>query len=366
MTPGLHPELESALMSLILRGLLDPGELDPKELSKTGRTVLAAAVSMLGRGVECPLDHRPLARVAIDVAGGDPSEVKRYLQGVTNASLKSPTEVLALVRNKQLLVRIINEAGRQLSTLEFDPGVFGGFVGESGTPLAPLSEVLGESTPTMPVGTEIKSLPVLSERSGGIFGVWAIAGAPGVGKSALAEQIALDVGQRMPVLLYDFENGTAVLLYRAFHVFGRRLADLGTRIFLRESIRTLDADLVGVPPPALVIVDSVQKLPASVEYRRTGLERWVHRLEGLKKRGYHVLLVSEVGRSHYGSDPSVGAFKETGEIEYSADLGIQLVEAGDESSVEVHIVKNRHHAHRGLAVVLHRVKDWWFREGAVE
>jgi hypothetical protein len=98
-----------------------------------------------------------------------------------------------------------------------------------------------------------------------------------------------------------------------------------------------------------------------MEYRRASLDKWIHRLEGLKKRGYHVILVSEVSRMQYGNEAYIGAFKETGEIEYSADLGIQLIpEAGE--LIGVNIVKNRHRPFKGFLGHIARHNSWMFHE----
>src|SRR3990167_5607306 len=132
-----------------------------------------------------------------------------------------------------------------------------------------------------------------------------------------------------------------------------RIREATKNLYVRDSIRTLDADLSRIPAPALLVVDSVQKLPGSVENRRTGLDRWIHRLEALKKRGYFLLLVSEIGRASYEGDASIAAFKETGEIEYAVDAGIQLIAQTDDV-VQCHIVKNRHRPTKGLVSHMER------------
>ena len=184
-----------------------------------------------------------------------------------------------------------------------------------------------------------------------------------MGKTTLALQIAVSVGLNEPVLYYDFENGSDVLLYHLAQVFRGNIGKIRKalqRVYFRESIRTLESDLAAVGSPALIIIDSVQKLPTSVDNRRTSLDRWVHRLEALKKRGYQVLLISEKGRAEYNT-ATIKGFKETGEIEYSADMGMQLLES-DNDRIEVHIVKNRHKKERGYLCDLTRQNDWWFQE----
>jgi hypothetical protein len=198
--------------------------------------------------------------------------------------------------------------------------------------------------------------------------MWAIGGEPGVGKSTLACQISLIAGQHMPVLYYDFENGTNVLvshMYTGLKQDKERLTKYTQRLYMRESIRTLEADLISVPAPALIVVDSLQKLPTRTDQRRTGLDQWVHRFEQLKKRGYTVILLSELNRGGYqGAGGKIKySYKETGEIEYSGDFCIELRESRkDKELTELWVVKNRHFQEKGHIVNLERVNAWWFRE----
>jgi KaiC/GvpD/RAD55 family RecA-like ATPase len=228
-----------------------------------------------------------------------------------------------------------------------------------------ISQRLASGFPDPPAGIGIDSLRLITRATGGLYGLWAIAGEPGVGKTALSWQIALDVGQKLPVIYYDHENGFEVLMDRTKKLTGGNLdraKELTRMVYHRDSIRSLDSDLGVIAPPAVLVVDPVQKLPGSLEFKRASIDRWVHKLEHLKKRGYHVIMISEVPRSQYGQDAYIGAFKESGEVEYSADTAIQLLPGREGGSVEVHIVKNRHRPMKGFAALLSRVNDWRFRE----
>lgn len=176
-------------------------------------------------------------------------------------------------------------------------------------------------------------------------------------------------------MYYDFEQGQEAMLSHLGLAFRRdvKLVKKATKqIYLRDSLRTLQDDLRSCPPPALVVVDSIQKAPTSIEFRRLGLDQWIHRFEAIKRRGYTVLGVSEVQRGLYGEFRKRGVpqgrlsgFKESGEIEYAADIGIQLFQSEQgEHDVEVHVVKNRHRPNRGHLVTLERVNGWWFKERA--
>jgi len=188
---------------------------------------------------------------------------------------------------------------------------------------------------------------------------------PKVGKSTLAWQMALDAARTMPVIYYDFENGLPTLLARTAVVFGHdleRIRSVTARVYHRSSLRTLSTDLARIAPPALIVVDSVQKIPTYGDDRRVGLDRWVHRLEELKKRGYHVLMVSEINRASYDAEPTMGGYKETGEIEYTADCGLHLTLGGN--YLYVYTVAHRHRPTRGLVSTLRRKNTWFFEEAS--
>ena len=364
----LSPDLEASLLHAIVRGIVHPDVVSPQELSKPGRVVLVScqALDPPTRTFHSVLLH------AVEVLGAPQDQMAEYVGRVaaSEAGVEA-ADILAKVRDKQILMELINEAGMQLQRGNLDLALLGGVLQrDSGLSrhIVSVSDAVKDGLPATPTGLRLRSLPILSAKSGGLLGLWAIAGEPGVGKSALAWQIALDVAKEVKVLFYDFENGFSVLMDHTRTIFNGELPRIRaatTNIYYRDSIRSLDADLATAPAPALIVVDSVQKLPASMEYRRSSLDRWVHRLEYLKKRGYSVLLVSEVPRSQYNADAYIGAFKETGEIEYSADFGLQMLPVPPSGDIaEAHIVKNRHRPYKGFAVNLKRDEKrvWLWRE----
>jgi KaiC/GvpD/RAD55 family RecA-like ATPase len=187
-----------------------------------------------------------------------------------------------------------------------------------------------------------------------------------VGKSTLAVQLAVEYGRVGPVLYYDMENGPEVMLYRVGKRYGGDVAkarQATKNIYFRESIRSLSDDLRSMGKrKCLVVVDSLQKLPTSVDNRRSSLDVWVHRFERLKKQGHTVILISEKNRDQYGEATQRG-FKETGEIEYSADFGFHLLpEKNMDTMSKVIIVKNRHRPHSGSVCYLERVNGFRFVE----
>lgn len=364
----ISEDLELSLLHAIIKGIVSPDVVTPEELSKPGRIALASvqALDPEARSFHSVLLH------AVEVLSAPADAMGDYMGRVSGSEAGSEASViLSKVRDKQVLIELINEAGSQLSKGSMDLALLGGVLqrsSEVSDSISSVSDIVKDGLPETPVGQRLRSLPILSAKSGGLYGMWAIAGEPGVGKSALAWQISLDVSPALPTLYYDFENGFAVMMDHTKQIFQNdleRIRNATSRIYYRDDIRTLDADLLSVPPPALVVIDSVQKLPTNFMYHKSGLDKWVHRLEYLKKRGYHVLLVSEVPRSQYNSDAYIGAFKETGEIEYAANLGLQLLPIPPTGEiVEAYIVKNRHRPYKGFAVNMKRdpQRVWIWKE----
>ena len=358
----LSEDLEHAVVQAIIRGAVAPDAIELEELSKVGRAIVGSL-----RALPSPYGQESIALAATEIYGIPKETVTGYLKIVsTRYAGAGAGEILSAVRDRQLLVEVINEATSQLQG-QIDVGLLGGLLAQtpSGASLSSVSERIKQGFPDPPQGIVLDSLPTLSTHVGGVYGVVALAGEPKVGKSTLAWQIGLDVARKMPVIYYDFENGFAVLMNRTRKMYKGELdrARAATsNLYVRDSIRSLDADLAHVQSPALVVVDPIQKLPSSIQYKRAGLDRWIHRLEGLKRRGFHVLMVSEIGRAHYGDEAHIAAYKETGEIEYSADTGLQLIQGGANDQVEVHVVANRHHPHKGLSCVLQRQRAWIWRE----
>jgi replicative DNA helicase len=74
----------------------------------------------------------------------------------------------------------------------------------------------------------------------------------------------------------------------------------------------------------LVVVDSLHKLPfKNLSERRTGIDEWLRNIESIRDEQHVIFLViSELSRGQsgrYDDKPDLGLFKESGDIEYSAD-----------------------------------------------
>lgn len=209
----------------------------------------------------------------------------------------------------------------------------------------------------------------LDERLGGGFSVPSlnvIGAAPKSGKSTLAQVVATHHVERGGVAYYlDLENGRRRFLRQVLC----RKAELGAKeaaAALRDSragvfasraqlgrwnaakawlVETLGARLFAEfsPPqdfprrveavravagerPVLVVIDSLQKLPQDFTDRRSSTDQWIRLFERLRHEQQVVFLViSEIKRDPKGGyTASESAFKETGGIEYAADLAMTL------------------------------------------
>lgn len=366
----LSEDLEKLALCAVMRGVVPDSELHEDELSKLGKLILKAVRHL--RSYENAPEELPVASIqatASEILGADHHEVRDYTSSCfALAAGREAGDLLRAVRQKSILVQVLNEAGNQLATGTLDLGKISESLSQEDDvrKLSSASELLANGLPEEPTGLQLKTLPLLSQASGGLMGMWAVASEAGVGKSTLAVQLAVEYGRVGPVLYYDMENGPEVMLYRVGKRYGgdvEKARQATKNIYFRESIRSLSDDLRSMGKrKCLVVVDSLQKLPTSVDNRRSSLDVWVHRFERLKKQGHTVVLISEKNREQYGEATQRG-FKETGEIEYSADFGFHLLpEKGIDTMSKVIIVKNRHRPHSGSVCYLERVNGFRFVE----
>jgi KaiC/GvpD/RAD55 family RecA-like ATPase len=117
----------------------------------------------------------------------------------------------------------------------------------------------------------------------------------------------------------------------------------------------------------LVIVDSLQKLPGEPrEDRRTTIDGWDRLFEQLRLRHEVVfLIVSEIRRGKDGYAAREDAFKESGGIEYAADLAMTLNRpAADEdtdtqSTLRVELARDCEEDPRGEVASYRPVRPWY-------
>jgi len=206
--------------------------------------------------------------------------------------------------------------------------------------------------------------PKLDAHLEGLRGINILGGAPKVGKSCFLMQIATEIARRkMPVIYYDFENGRRKVYLRTL-VRLSRLAEKNIRsgdltpdetVILEKASaqletllshfrvvtdRQLTSDMVKrhieflkhetQQEEILIVIDSLHKLPfKSLTERRTGIDSWLRHLEAIRdEQQTCFLVISELSRgkdSGYGERPDLGSFKESGDIEYSADNAMVLM-----------------------------------------
>jgi hypothetical protein len=367
----LSEDLEKLALAAIMKGAVEETVIHEEELSKVGKLVLQS-IKHLRRNDAEEINPSSVQAVAAEILGADHREIHSYISSCFSLTAgKEIGEIVRTVRDKSVLVEVLNEVGNQLATGAIDLSGIASKLDEGGNDrvtLTSAADLVASGLPPEPRGLSLKTLPMLTEASGGLMGMWALASEAGVGKSTLSVQLAIEYGRVGPVLYYDMENGPEVMLYRVGKRYGGNVENVRKvtkNIYFRETIRTLSEDLRTFRDQrCLIVVDSLQKLPTSVEHRRTSLDVWVHRFERLKKDGHTVVLISEKNREEYGSASQRG-FKETGEIEYSCDFGFHLIQEKDMPTLcKVIIVKNRHRPVVGSIGYLERVNGFRFVERA--
>jgi replicative DNA helicase len=202
----------------------------------------------------------------------------------------------------------------------------------------------------------------------GLRGINIMGGPPKAGKSCFFMQISSEVARRkVPVIYYDFENGRQKIYLRTLV----RLSDLAEKKIrsgdltpeqtetLKKTYARFESLLTHfrvvndrqLTPDTmrrhidfikhetgktdlLVVVDSLHKLPfKDLTERRTGIDSWLRQLEAIRdEQQVCFLVISELSRGKgggYGETPDLSSFKESGDIEYSADNAMILMPSWD-------------------------------------
>jgi len=202
----------------------------------------------------------------------------------------------------------------------------------------------------------------------GIRGINIMGGQPKAGKSCFFMQVSSEMARgKMPVIYYDFENGREKIYTRTLcrlsrlsekelrhpspeGVVQQRVEEAQGQLqelleyFRVVTDRKLTPDIVRRQidflqhetrmDQVLVVVDSLHKLPfKNLSERRTGIDEWLRHMEAIRdEQNASFLVISELSRGEggrYGAEPDLGSFKESGDIEYSADNAMILVPSTD-------------------------------------
>lgn len=227
----------------------------------------------------------------------------------------------------------------------------------------------------------------LDRQFSGISGIWFVGGKPKEGKTTFAGNIAIRTAERGYSTIYmDYENGSLNLLAKIFtNVFNltiaefrkkhkeifdlskhkpehARLSKMLTNLYIiRPSMKDACEQYVSAQEmatsilekyilflqedssctkPIIFVIDSLQKLPAlNVNDRRLSVDSWLRAFECIRDQ-YNVtfLIISELSRGKY-KKPTLEAFKESGDIEYTADVALFLEKQG--SVITLNTVANR-------------------------
>lgn len=360
----LNPELEYAALGAVMSGKLSLDQVAVEELSKYGQCVHKA---LSGLDLHGPVSAKAVFVAGSDLHGADPAELKAYLKDVASHVMPEVGALLDALHRKKTINDLVNEASDQIASGDYSLLGLKTLIDTHASPknqLVPLLAAMNDAAP--PKGIHIPSLPTFNDWLNGLYGVWIVQGEPAAGKSTLALQVSLSITQQRPVLYYDYEQGADVIKWHVHQAFSgnrKKIEQYTSRLYVRPSLSSLERDLEMLGEPALIVVDSIQKVAKSVTYRRESLESWIHKLEALKRYEHHVIMVSEKNRAHYGT-ASIDGGKETGELEYAGDamFDLMLVDPQDSSLVEVHVTKNRHYHRKGMMVRLRRVNSWRFEE----
>jgi len=198
----------------------------------------------------------------------------------------------------------------------------------------------------------------------GSQGINIMGGPPKAGKSCFYMQVSTEMARRKtPVIYYDFENGRQKIYSRTLsrlvrlaeqdirrrsddekvrrQIDGIRKEFRGLLQYFRVvTDRKLNPDIMRRQVDFLqhetrtdntvVVIDSLHKLPfKDLSDRRTGIDSWLRHMEAIRdEQNVSFFVISELSRGEggqYTQKPDLGAFKESGDIEYSADNAMILL-----------------------------------------
>jgi len=243
----------------------------------------------------------------------------------------------------------------------------------------------------------------------GIRGLNIMGAQPKAGKSCFFIQISSEMARKnIPVIYYDFENGRQKIYMRTLCRLSRlsekdiRRKDLKGEPFDRINRahqdfkqmldffrvitdRKLSPDIMRRQidflqhetrkDHTLVVIDSLHKLPfKNLSERRTGIDEWLRNMEAIRdEHNATFLVVSELSRGeggHYSKNPDLGSFKESGDIEYSADNAMILLPdwnpidpiSAEEKKNTLWLVASRENSPGKIAEYVLEYPFWRFRE----
>ncbi len=202
---------------------------------------------------------------------------------------------------------------------------------------------------------------LLNAKMGGLQGHVNLQAIPKIGKSLWVIQNGVYAAQQgVHVAYVDFENGIYESMRRVYqqiikceiHKLDERIKefeipddwgnnfniyDIST-IHKPESLKTI----IPKDKTCLLIIDSLQRLPALREKQRESLNIWLDTLNLIRSDRCTVLSISELNRESYSNKKTIAGGKETGEIEYICDAILRFEQTKKPSINSLNIILSRH------------------------
>lgn len=239
------------------------------------------------------------------------------------------------------------------------------------------ARALGQKRPALPTGFE--TIDKACRGGWRLGGVVVIGGAPGAGKTTLAVQLArawVTAGHVVTILAADESADGLLIRYGQglgwmrerleegdrgrTEALGESLEEIATTLFLYDADQD-DASIEAAAAltvqkaggrPAVLIVDSIQRAQTDAAdlkaEPRARIDASVMALKKAAKPGVLIVATSELSRGAYRSRnqadaiDDIAAFKESGGIEYGADVALVLRSVkGLNGVIDVSMAKNR-------------------------
>lgn len=352
----LPADMEAGLVVAYSQGLVTPTVFRAYKLSPLGDTLYGMIHHLRAQGAET-VSSEVIQRFGRD-AGLNTAELADYLAAGKSGSVACPSAAKAWAK-VETVHRIQQVAAKQLGSWKVDLAEFTELLAvdfrEHDAVELFASEAQWDAVDPVFNGLPLRDFPSLTEASGGFHGVWAVGGRPAVGKSALGLQLALSLPATTQIYYCSYELSVDEVRRRLKRDYTYADAKRVEIIHTKYQSKIDFCQFVETKPQGSVfLIDSLQKLPTLAEFRRIGLDEWLLIFEAMKLRGYHFILLSESN--------SNGGFKETSEIEYTADLGLVMDDPDRTGLPQIYIVKNRHRGTYGLLCSLKRTGPYRFTE----